>query len=82
MRLRTAVNAMRAAAALDAFPFTDSSLAGTVIRKVHIEELRSALAEARSILTLSAIVYTDPTLATGVTQIKRVHIQELRVGVK
>ena len=50
--LRTAVNAVRALAGLGAFVFTDAATPGTVIKKVHITELGSALDEGRTALTL------------------------------
>ena len=81
--LRTAVNAMRAAAALSAFSFTDPVItAGTTKWKaVHVNELRSALDAARAAIGLPAISWTDPTLTAGNTRIKGAHVTELRNGV-
>jgi hypothetical protein len=83
-QLRTAVNAMRAAANLGAQSFTDPGLAaGVVIKAVHQNDLRAALNQARTAIGLSAIVYTDPpTVTGGVTTIKAAHIVNLRDGVK
>jgi uncharacterized repeat protein (TIGR03803 family) len=81
-QLRTAVNAMRAAAGLPATTFTDSAAAGTAIKALHITQLRTALSEARNTLGLSALTFTDPTLTQASTKLKMVHIQELRDGVK
>ena len=79
--LRTAVNAMRAAALLSPQTFTDSSLpAGSYIRLVHITELRTALNAARSSLGLPAISYTDPTLTALSSTMKAAHVTELRSG--
>jgi len=80
--LRQAVNAVRLAAGLSAATWTDSAPQGVVIQAVHINELRSNLDQARSLLGLSTGSYTDPTLATGVTVVKAVHVQELRDRVK
>jgi hypothetical protein len=80
--LRTAVNAMRAAAGMGAFPFTDPALTGLPVKAAHFQELRNALDPARSALGLAALVYTDPTLTSGVTAVKAAHLQELRNGVK
>ena len=80
--LRTAVNAMRAAAGLGAATFTDATLGATTpIKAVHINELRSALDQARSLIGLTPLTYTD-TITSGITPLKAVHLQELRNGVK
>jgi len=79
--LRTAVNAIRAAAGLPPANFTDTLSAGIFMKRIHITELRSNLDEARVALGLIAMQYTDPALAAG-TIIKAAHIRELRSGVK
>jgi hypothetical protein len=78
--LRTAVNAMRAAAGLPAAELTDSTLTAqsTPIKAAHIAELRTALAAARSAIGLTTQPYTDATLIAGITIIKAAHITELR----
>jgi hypothetical protein len=80
--LRTAVNAMRAAAGLGAATFTDGTLntLSTPIKAVHITELRTALDAARSAIGLAAISYTDPTITANTTSPKGAHITELRNG--
>lgn len=80
--LRTAVNAMRAAAGLGAATFTDTNVSGLAIKAVHVSELRTALDAARSGLALPPLTYTDPTLTAGSTSVKGAHFQELRNGVK
>ena len=81
--LRTAVNAMRAAAGLSDATFIDPTLAaGTLIKVAHLTELRSALDQARSAIGLSPLSYTDPTITPGVTIVKAVHVRELRDAVK
>jgi hypothetical protein len=80
--LRTAVNAVRAAAGLSAATWTDSSLSGVEVKAVHISELRSAIDAARTALGLSNASYTDSTLTPGSTIIKAVHVNELRDRVK
>ena len=79
--LRAAANALRAAAGLAPFAFTDSSLTGAPIRAIHTTELRAAIDAARSALVLPPIAYTDPTLAAGMLP-KAAHITELRAGVQ
>jgi hypothetical protein len=77
-QLRTAVNAMRAAAGLTAHAFT----AGSAIQAVHVEELRTALDEARAGIGLAALTYTDDVIVGGTTRVKAAHWNELRAGVK
>jgi hypothetical protein len=81
-QLRTAVNAMRAAAGLTAQTFTDAAPAGLPVKALHFVQLRMALDQARATLGLDPIVYTDPALTSGVRLVKAVHIQALRNGVK
>ncbi|MEO6486793.1 MAG: fibronectin type III domain-containing protein, partial [Thermoanaerobaculia bacterium] len=76
-QLRTAVNAMRAAAGLLPAGFTDSGASGVIVRAVHITELRTALDSARSALGLSTAGYSDSSLTSGMT-VRAVHFQELR----
>jgi len=78
--LRTAVNAMRAAAGLSSTTFTDGSLPGVIIRSAHIAELRTSLDEARTTIGISALRYTDPALTAGVTTVRAAHILEPRGG--
>ncbi|HUR82057.1 MAG TPA: glycoside hydrolase family 44 protein, partial [Thermoanaerobaculia bacterium] len=75
-QLRTAVNAMRAAAGLAPQSFADPSLAGVTIKAAHLTQLRTALDAARTAIGLPAVSYTDSTAA------KAAHIAELRIGVK
>ncbi len=81
-QLRTAINAVRAAAGLAPAAFTDPSLtAGSRMKAVHVTELRTAVNEARALLLVAPLVYTDPSLTGGMT-IKAAHLRELRAGVK
>ncbi len=76
-QLRTAVNAMRAAAGLSAQTFTDPTLSSTVkVKAVHLTELRTALDAARAEIGLPALVYT------GGTTVNAAHVTEIRNGVK
>jgi hypothetical protein len=82
-QLRTAVNAMRAAAGLGAQVFIDSPLtSGTMIKAQHITQLRTALDQARSALGVPPIVYTDPTIVPSATVVMAAHLTDLRNGVK
>jgi len=77
---RTAVSAMRVAAALAPATFTDSFLSGVVIKAEHITELRNALDAARSAIGLPPIVYVDPTITPGVTTATAGHVLQIRSG--
>jgi hypothetical protein len=80
--LRSAVNAVRAAAGLSTVTWTDSSLTNVEIKAVHLNELRSHLDAARSVLGLSTGSYTDSTVTAGTTLVKAVHVNEVRDRVK
>ncbi len=56
-------------------PITSQS---TLIKVVHITDLRQAINTLRSNNGLSAFSFTDSTLTAGTTQTKAVHITELR----
>jgi hypothetical protein len=80
-QLRTAVDAVRTLAGLSAGTYAETITGGiTTIKASHILELRSALDPARTILGIGAVSYTNATLS-GV-QIKAVHMNDLRNGVK
>jgi hypothetical protein len=81
-QLRTAVNAMRAAASLGALASDPTVTAGGIVRAHHITDLRAGLDEARTLIGLAALSYTDPTLTIGATAVKETHVTELRNGVK
>lgn len=80
--LRTAVNAMRAAAGLTLPTYTDTNPAGVPVKALHLVQLRMALDQARATLGLAPMVYADPALTPGSTLVKAAHIQALRNGVK
>ena len=80
-QLRTAVNAMRHAAGLSAYAFTDPVVTNVLmIRLVHVDQLRTALAAARAAIEIVPIVWTDPVLSSGSTKVRAVHFQEVRAG--
>ena len=62
--------------------FTDTIEPGVIIRVIHLAELRTYLDEARTILGVSAVSYTDPMFAPGTVKVKAAHILELRSGIK
>jgi hypothetical protein len=82
VELRTAVNAVRTLAGLDAFTFTDAVITAgvTKVRSAHVSELRTALSAALSALSLPV-----PAFGSGVaagSAVKAVHVEELLLGVK
>ena len=81
-QLRTAVNAIRAAANLDPLDSDATIGAGLIVRAQHLLDLRTGLDEARNMIGLGGLTYTDPTITAGATTIKAAHVTELRNGVK
>lgn len=79
--LRTAVNAVRAAAGLAPSSFVDPSLAGLPVKATHVLELRGALDAARAALDLPAASYAN-TITAAVTAIHAIDVGDLRNGVK
>jgi cellulase (glycosyl hydrolase family 5)/List-Bact-rpt repeat protein len=68
-------------------PFTDGSGpnseitgASTVIKAVHVIELRAAIDDVRAANGLGAFNWTDPTLAATSTSVRRDHFLELRTA--
>lgn len=61
--------------------FTDPTLTGgaTLIRAVHVSQLRAAVNAVRLLAGSPALSFTDPTLSTSIAA-KRQHLQELRDG--
>jgi len=80
-QLRTAVDAVRAAAGMANATYTNVINAGALIKAVDVTELRSNLDAARSTLGLPETVYVDLSLPTGIT-VKAAHVQDIRTGTK
>jgi hypothetical protein len=81
-QLRSAINAVRAAAGLPAMVFSSSMAIGLPIRAAHVSELRSSLDAARTALGLSVPAYPDTVLGVGTARVRGVHISSLRDGVR
>lgn len=80
-QLFTAANALRTLANLAPYSF-DTVVAGDVIQKSAIEQLRLAISPARSALGLPAVSFSDPTLTAQVSIIRAAHITDPRMAVK
>ena len=81
--IRTAVNAMRAAAGLADTAFADSTVNSTLaVKAIHVNQARTALNEARGALGVPTLVFTNPTLTVNTSIVKAIDLQELRDGVK
>lgn len=80
LELQEAVNAVRAAAGLAPFTWTDpqAPAPGVPIRKTHMTDLRTALNQALTALGLTPQPYTDDPPVIGTTTVQKVHIDELR----
>jgi YD repeat-containing protein len=79
-QLRTAVNAVRAAAGLGQATFTDSVLTDVMPKAVHIQELQDRLDEGRIALGLAATGYTRRPVAGQYMQ--TIDVIGLRGGVQ
>ena len=66
----------------ETFTFTDDPLTpqSTLIRAVHVMELRTAIDSVRVARGLAPFAWTDPTLAVGGTWVRGVHLTELRTA--
>jgi subtilase family protein/List-Bact-rpt repeat protein/fibronectin type III domain protein/fervidolysin-like protein/HYDIN/CFA65/VesB family protein len=62
--------------------FTDPTVSPrrTIIRAVHVTDLRSAVDTLRSLSGLPAYRWTDATLSVGSTVVRAVHVSELRAA--
>lgn len=77
--LRTLINGLRANIGLAAFNFTDPNLTGVFIKAVHLNELRSALAEAAGYIGIRQPTYTQPAITPGVT-VRAADLRDLRTA--
>jgi hypothetical protein len=75
------MNAMQSVSATFSAVYTDSDLAPnvSVVRAADIAELRSAITKLRmQNFGLGVFAFTDPTIAVGDTQVRTIHLTELR----
>jgi uracil phosphoribosyltransferase len=62
--------------------FTDPALVtgATMVKAVHLTQLRTAVNAVRQLAGLTTFTYTDPTITPGVTIVKSTHVTELRTA--
>jgi hypothetical protein len=78
-QLRTAIDAMRAAANLGAAVYTNAIATGGLVKRVDLVEMRTALNDARNILGVGTLTFSESIVA-GSTKVKAAHITEIRNG--
>jgi hypothetical protein len=73
---------LRSEPVMQTIPFTDDPLTAgaSIIRAVHILELRDRINAARKEVGLAAFPWTDPTLTPASTVIRAQHVTELRAA--
>jgi len=62
--------------------FTDEPLVAgsTLIKRIHLIELRTAVNAVRMLAGIGTTTFTDPTITAGTTQVKTVHVSDLRTA--
>ena len=62
--------------------FTDDPIVSqvTVVKAIHLHELRAAISACRALQGLPPFVWTDATITPGVTAFRAVHLTELRTA--
>jgi hypothetical protein len=80
--LRAAIDALRGRNDLAAFLWTEAITPGVAIKRVHLQEMRTAVSEAYLRAGRTAPTFTDATLSAGVTLIRASHLNELRTAVR
>jgi hypothetical protein len=64
-------------------PFTDDPLVQrvTVVKAIHVEELRTRINARRAATGVAVFGFTDPSLSVGVTTVRAVHLTEMRTAI-
>ena len=76
--IRTAINAVRAAANIGPATWLRNDLTNLQINATDVQELRDRLGEALNHLNIPVGTYIDPVLTVNSTPIKSAHLQELQ----
>jgi hypothetical protein len=81
--LRDAINTLRSRYSLGAFAWSGTTpLAGNLVTRLHLLDLRTALTEADQAAGRSGPTYAEPSIVAGQTTIKASHLSELRAFVR
>jgi YD repeat-containing protein len=80
-QLRTAINALRAAAGLSAYSYTDTMIAGLPVKAIYLTELQTAVNQARAVFGAAGVPFTAPAPAPLSLPLAA-HVNELRGGVQ
>jgi YD repeat-containing protein len=80
-QLRSAVNALRAAAGLNVYSYTDTIGAGLLVKAQYLLELRTAVNQARAQFGVGGVTFTEPAPAPLGLPLAA-HVNELRGGVQ
>ena len=59
----------------------DDTFGSTIIKAIHLIEVRTAIAAVRTLAGLSVATLTDPVITAGVTKAKAAHVTELRAAI-
>jgi glucose/arabinose dehydrogenase len=72
----------RACTAVFGAAFTDDPLlaGSTVVKTIHVTELRARIDALRSVVALPPFTWTDATLLAGATTVRAVHVGEMRAA--
>jgi hypothetical protein len=80
--LRNAIANLWSVAGLGSPTWTNTVATGVTVRATDVQEIRPKLNQALTTLGYGAGTYTDDPLQAQVTVIKKIHIDQLRNGVK
>ena len=73
-----ATDDLRVANTIAPFVYTDASLTGVVVKVDHFAELRTHIGTARTAFGLGVFVFTDDPLVADMTEVKGIHLTDLR----
>lgn len=78
--LRAAIDSVREFAGLSKYAYANPIAVGQLIRASDIQQMRTAIAQARTTIGLPAMSFVDQPLMPGMTRIRALHMGELHAG--